>query len=101
MTASSSADLERYGWDAGWERVRAQLNLPEARVGRVGRTSRGHCLVLTEAEEVFAASDSQRSQDAVSPTTGDWVLYSTDPTQGAVIDTVLPRRTAIVRRARR
>ena len=45
-----------------------------------------------------AASDSQRSQAAVSPTTGDWVLFSEDPVEGAVIDTVLPRRTAIVRR---
>jgi ribosome biogenesis GTPase len=93
-----SSALERYGWDVRWERDRAPLGLPEALVGRVGRTSRGHCLVLGEAGEVLVASDSQRSQDAVSPTTGDWVLYSEDPSQGAVIDTVLPRRTAIVRR---
>lgn len=98
VTGSGSAGLERYGWDAGWERVRASLELPEARAGRVGRTSRGHCLVLGDAGEVLAASDSQRSQAAVSPTTGDWVLYSEDPVGGAIIDTVLPRRTAIVRR---
>ena len=98
VTGTGSAGLERYGWDAGWEQVRAQLGLPEALVGRVGRVSRGHCVVLSEAGEVVAASDSQRSQAAVSPTTGDWVLYSEDPDQGVVIDTVLPRRTAIVRR---
>ncbi len=98
VTVTGSAGLDRYGWDAGWEQVRAQLGLPEALVGRVGLVSRGHCVVLSEAGEVVAASDSQRSQAAVSPTTGDWVLYSEDPDQGAVIDTVLPRRTAIVRR---
>ena len=98
MIGTASVDLERYGWDSGWERERAQLGLPRALAGRVGRASRGHCVVLGEAGEVLAASDSQRSQAAVSPTTGDWVLYSEDPAHGAVIDTVLPRRTAIVRR---
>ncbi len=98
VTGAGPAGLERYGWDAGWEQVREQMELPEALVGRVARVSRGHCVVLGEAGEVVAASDSQRSQDAVSPTTGDWVLYSEDPDQGAVVDTVLPRRTAIVRR---
>lgn len=98
VTGTGPAGLERYGWDAEWERVRRRSELPEAPAGRVGRTSRGHCVILGEAGEVLAASDSQRSQAAVSPTTGDWVLYSEDPTDGAVIDTVLPRRTAIVRR---
>lgn len=98
VAGGGSEGLENYGWDAEWARVRAQSDLPGVRVGRVGRTSRGHCAVLGEAGEVLAASDSQRSQAAVSPTTGDWVLYSEDPAQGPVIDTVLPRRTAIVRR---
>lgn len=98
VTGPEPVDLERYGWDAGWERARRQLHLAGATVGRVGKVGRGYCAVLGGRGEVQAASDSQRSQAAVSPTTGDWVLFSEDGGQGAVIDTVLPRRTAIVRR---
>ncbi len=90
--------LDRYGWDDGWERLRSELGLTDAVPGRVGRVGRGHCRVLCPQGEVRAVSDSQRSQAAVSPTTGDWVLLGTDETQGPVIDTVLERRTAIVRR---
>ena len=98
MTPADPAGLERYGWDSEWQRVRARLRLPDAQVGRVGTVGRGHCVVLAGDGEVIAASDSQRSQAAVSPTTGDWVLFSADRDEGAVIDTVLERRTAIVRR---
>lgn len=98
MTGPDPPDLERYGWDAGWQRARGQVQLPGAMAGRVGSVGRGYCVVLGTGGEVLAASDSQRSQAAVSPTTGDWVLYSEDADQGAVIDTVLPRRTAIERR---
>lgn len=92
------AGLERYGWDAGWDRVRDRFDLPGARPARVGTVGRGYSVLLGADGEVTAASDSQRSQAATSPTTGDWVLYSGEPTGGAIIDTVLPRRTAIVRR---
>ena len=98
MTRPDPVDLERYGWDAGWEQARGQLQLPGATVGRVGSVGRGYCAVLGAGGEMQAASDSQRSQAAVSPTTGDWVLFSQDEGEGAVIDTVLPRRTEIVRR---
>ena len=98
VSGADSAGPERYGWDGEWQRVRAQLDLPNSRVGRVGTVGRGHCVVLAAGDEVIAASDSQRSQAAVSPTTGDWVLFSEDPSGAVVIDTVLERRTAIVRR---
>ena len=126
--AGAPMSLERYGWDAGWEEVLARRRADSAvgggtalagrRPGRVGTVGRGFCVVLGADGEVTAASDSQRSQAAVSPSAGDWVLFSDadggapgrgdgrgsdvasseDSDEGAVIDTVLPRRTAIVRR---
>ncbi|MCY4632081.1 MAG: ribosome small subunit-dependent GTPase A [bacterium] len=98
MSEAAATGLERYGWDSEWQRVRAQIDLPDSRVGRVGTVGRGHSVVLGTGDEVIAASDSQRSQAAVSPTTGDWVLFSEDPGEDAVIDAVLERRSAIVRR---
>ena len=92
------AGLERYGWDAEWAQVRAEVGLPGSEPGRVGTADRGFCVVMGAGGAVIAASDSQRSQAAVSPTTGDWVLFSEDPGEEAVIDAVLERRTAIVRR---
>lgn len=67
-------------------------------VGRVGRVDRGEVLVLTEHDDLRAASDSQRAQGLVAPVTGDWVGLRDDPEIGLVIDTVFDRRTAIVRR---
>ncbi len=42
-------------------------------------------------------SDSQRSQSSQAPVTGDWVVVS-ESEGGWVIDEILPRRTALVRR---
>ncbi len=98
MSRAGWEGLERYGWDAEWAQVQAQLDLPDSQPGRVATVSRGYSVVLGVEGEVIAASDSQRSQAAVSPTTGDWILFSADPEAGVVIDTVMPRRTAIVRR---
>ena len=95
---TEQAGLERYGWDAEWALLQAEVGLPDSEPGRVGAADRGFCVVLGASGEVVAASDSQRSQAAVSPTTGDWVLFSEDPSGAVVIDTVLERRTAIVRR---
>lgn len=98
MSGVGRGGLERCGWDGAWERVRAGAGLAGSSVGRVAAAERGFCLVLGGEGEVVAASDAQRSQAAVSPTTGDWVLFSEDPGGSIVIDTVLERRTAIVRR---
>lgn len=69
-----------------------------ARLGRVARVDRGECVVLTEAGEIRAMSDSVRAQDLVAPVTGDWVSVVDDPEWGHVIDHVFDRHTAMVRR---
>ncbi|MDE0667799.1 MAG: ribosome small subunit-dependent GTPase A [bacterium] len=98
MTPERPAGLEDYGWDGAWERVRGGAGPAGAQAARVTAADRGFCVVAGEGGEVVAASDAQRSQAAVSPVTGDWVLFSDDPGGAAVIDTVLERRTAVVRR---
>ena len=71
---------------------------PRAILGRVGRVDRGECDVFTSSGLVRAASDSQRSQRAIAPATGDWVVVIDDPDIGLVIDAILPRSSAMVRR---
>lgn len=97
------ASLEQYGWDEGWAEQadaasRAAPQLLHSRPGRVGRVDRGACSVFADSEQITAASDSLRSQKVVAPATGDWVLVSEDEEVGWVVDLVLERRTAIVRR---
>lgn len=90
--------MKRYGWDGRWQRLREEAGLTDSLPARITRTDRGRCRALSAEGEVDLISDSQRSQAAISPTTGDWVLYSRDRHGEAVIDTVLERRTSIVRR---
>lgn len=95
--------LEKYGWDEGWAEQAAVASrdnpqLLHSRQGRVGRVDRGACTVFAGDEQITAASDSLRSQKVVAPATGDWVLVSQDEEVGWVVDLVLERRTAIVRR---
>ena len=55
-------------------------------------------MVLTAAGPVTATSNSLVSQDVSSPVTGDWVLLSQEAGLGWVIDSILPRRSQLVRR---
>ena len=94
MSASesfSSFDLAALGWDDAWSATLAaanQLSGP-ADVGRVARVDVGACTVL---------SDDGARRATVAPGTsvavGDWVLVDR-----GVVAGVLPRRTALVRRA--
>ncbi len=90
--------LSTYGYDDAVARAVAELAEDDAVPGRVSRVDRGECTVLTEDGPVRAASDSQRSQGASAPAIGDWVMVSDDPAIGPVVDAVLPRATALVRR---
>ena len=97
------ASLEQYGWDEGWAAkmaaaCRHNSKLSHSQSGRVGRVDRGACAVYAAGEQITAVSDSLRSQRFVAPATGDWVLVSDDEEVGWVVDLVLERRTAIVRR---
>jgi ribosome biogenesis GTPase len=83
--------LAELGWDAGWEAAAdAAAAGPGLVPGRVVRADRGRAVVQTRSGQVHAF--------VIDPEliTGDWVLLA-----GGVIQTVLPRRTALVRGAGR
>ncbi len=90
--------LSAYGYDDAVAGAVAELAEADAVPGRVSRVDRGECTVLTENGPVRAASDSQRSQGASAPAIGDWVTVSDAPGMGTVVDAVMPRATALVRR---
>ena len=89
-------ELVNLGWDAAWaEQLEAQAHL--GTVGRISRVERGECDVLIEGDQIRARSDSQRSQSSTAPVTGDWVTV-TQHDDHWTIETVLDRRTVLVRR---
>jgi len=102
MSAGSTKDFQPgqlglLGWSAdladGFGEHVAAGRLP----GRVGRVDRGECDVFVADGHLRVLSDSQRSQGALAPATGDWVVIADDDL-GPVIHEILPRQTAIVRR---
>src|SRR5688500_18742927 len=92
-------DLASLGWDANY-------SLPaddHAEPGRVVRVDRGVCTVLCASGTVRAslagAILSAAGADPVNlPCAGDWVTVRTWPDDRITVESVLPRRTAIVRR---
>jgi ribosome biogenesis GTPase / thiamine phosphate phosphatase len=95
-------DLASLGWDAAYS---AGLPAFDADVvpGRVARVDRGVCTVLCADGPVRASLGggvlAAASRDPVHlPCAGDWVLVRTWPDDRITLETVLPRRTAIVRR---
>jgi len=95
--------LQRLGWDHHFSSLAQQVIaqnalLKDSQPGRIGRVARGACAVFTSDGLITATSDSQISQDALPPVTGDWVLVSHEDGIGWVIDSILPRRAELVRR---
>lgn len=106
MDTRVHAGVNRLGWNdelrAWWEtQANRFADLPDdsCRIGRVGRVDRGECDVFVGDGELRVLSDSQRSQDATAPATGDWVVAVDDEELGWMIAEVFPRRSAIVRRS--
>ncbi|MFC4150311.1 ribosome small subunit-dependent GTPase A [Micromonospora mangrovi] len=94
-------DLTALGWDAGWAaHVRRRS---DHRPGRVTRVDRGVCTVLRADGPVRASlgggvlAAAARDLTAL-PSVGDWVLVGSWPDGRATIESVLPRRTALIRR---
>jgi ribosome biogenesis GTPase len=95
-------DLTALGWDA--ERAAHLRTRAGCRPGRVARADRGVCTVLgadgpvraTLGGAVLAAAARDLTR---LPCAGDWVLLRTWPDGPVTVEAVLPRRTALVRRA--
>lgn len=95
-------DLASLGWDDAFASAFAAHARPDQRPGRVTRVDRGVCTVLTAAGPDRASLSGRLlaavARDPVAlPCAGDWVALRTWPDQRTTLESVLPRRTAVVR----
>lgn len=93
--------LPAHGWDEHWESTFNTVagHAAGAVPARVLRTERGLCEVITDRGPArVGLRPAQHTGSGTGPTTGDWiaVLPATD-TAAAMLEAVLPRRTALAR----
>ncbi|KIR60971.1 MULTISPECIES: ribosome small subunit-dependent GTPase A [Micromonospora] len=96
-----SIELTALGWDA--ERAAHARTRAGRTPGRVARVDRGVCTVLGADGPVRATLGAAVLADAARdltrlPCAGDWVLLHAWPDGPVTVESVLPRRTALVRR---
>lgn len=95
--------IEQYGWSEVWATAFAAHAHAGHTPGRVILQHRNGYLVATDAGELQAKASGRlrhEAQESGPPAVGDWVALSPNPQDGAAtIHSVLPRRTAFVRRA--
>ena len=93
----SVPDLPTLGWDEGWDDAFAPYRADGLTPARVAVPHRGAYDVLADDGEIRAQVAPRLRREASAaelPVVGDWVALAAD-----VIEAVLPRRTAFVRRA--
>lgn len=95
-------DLASLGWDADFAAAYARSNVPGQRPARVIRVDRGIATVIssagTERASLGGAHLLRVSRDPiVLPCAGDWVVVRTWPDRRVTLESVLPRRTQVVR----
>jgi ribosome biogenesis GTPase len=95
-------DLGSLGWDPYFAGAYAAYDRPTRRPTRVMRVDRGVCTVLGEAGAVRASLAGAVLAAAVNdpgalPCAGDWVVVHTWPDRRVTVESVLPRRSAVVR----
>lgn len=99
---SRSEEFASLGWSPRWEAALSELNDPTVVPARVAVETKGSYTVL--APEPAAAQASGRLRHSATarsdlPAVGDWVALRAAPEDGArVIDAVLPRAAAFVRK---
>lgn len=94
-------DLSSLGWDDDLAAAYASYDRPGRRPARVTRVERGVCTVLSRdgamraslAGTMLAAA---AADPVVLPCAGDWVVAHTWPDRRITVETVLPRRTALL-----
>jgi ribosome biogenesis GTPase len=95
-------DLQSLGWDPYFAGAYAGYDRPTRRPARVMRVDRGVCTVLGESGAVRASLAGSVlaavAHDPVAlPCAGDWVVVHTWPDRRVTVESVLPRRSAVVR----
>jgi ribosome biogenesis GTPase len=96
-----SSTLRELGWDDGWHALAQHASCPGI-PGRVSRVDRGVCTVLTEHGPVRASwsgalLEAAAANTTEAPCTGDWCLVRCWPDGPVTVETVLERRTAVIR----
>lgn len=92
--------LSRYGWGEPTASTLAGSLPGDGLLGRVIRTDRGGCLVVTDdgIERCHVPKGGPGDDaDLWPPTTGDWVSVRLEPGLGLVLTVVAPRRSALQR----
>ncbi len=96
-------DLETLGWDAGWQDALDTLADGRLVPGRVAVQHRGAYDVATAAGERRSIVPTRLVREAREraelPAVGDWVALDPTPSDHAVIEALLPRRTKFSRLA--
>jgi len=97
-----SIDLSSLGWHDDFARAYRSYDRPDHQPGRVARVDLGVCTVLCPTGPVRASLSAtmldRGARDPVDlPCTGDWVAVRTWPDGRVTVETVLPRRTAVIR----
>jgi ribosome biogenesis GTPase / thiamine phosphate phosphatase len=97
LTTTPDIDLRRLGWDDVWAETLAAV-APGLVPGRISAQHRGgYAVVAAEGELTAVAAGRLLHGDAELPVVGDWVAL--DLATSPVVREVLPRRTAIARKA--
>ena len=99
----SNLDLAQLGWDDGWAKAWVSGAPSGCVPGRVALEHNHVFRVLTAEGEVLAETAGRVKHRAAGrhelPAVGDWVAVRPEATGRALIRTVLPRRSAFLRRA--
>ena len=95
MAGLADTDLRALGWDDALSDAWSELGSPGA-PGRVSRLDRGWSTVLTGRDPDDPGTTRRVRNIGADVAVGDWVVPSDD---GERVEHVLPRRSALVRRA--
>ncbi|WP_229075277.1 ribosome small subunit-dependent GTPase A [Actinoplanes sp. DH11] len=98
-----SYDLSQLGWDETFASAFRPFDRADAIPGRVLRSDRGICTVLTATGATRASLGGGVLLDAARdpaglPCSGDWAVLRQWPDRRTTLELVLPRRTTLIRR---
>lgn len=97
-----SIDLPSLGWDEAFAAAYRPHQRSGQQPGRVSRTDRGVCTVFTATgtlrASIAGALLTAAARDPLRlPAAGDWVVVRSWPDDRLTVESVLPRRTSVVR----
>src|SRR5512136_310720 len=96
-------DLTDYGWDAALDAAFAECAGEGLLAGRVVKQARDRSALITAAGEIAGEVSGRFRHQARGPSdypaVGDWAAVRLVPNGPALIEAILPRRSAFTRKA--